>query len=90
MVFALVISSRSYAYAIVSYSHNYEYTNLHLRVDDAGVLALAVDVVDLGHEVVVPEVRVHDVVHVHGEDVEKTLEKNRCLIKRKLCMFNGA
>ena len=57
---------------LVSYSHNYTSTNLHLRVDDAGVLALAVDVVDLGHKVVVPQVRVHDVVHVHREDVEET------------------
>ena len=62
-------------------------TNLHLRVDDAGVLALAVDVVDLGHEVVVPQVRVHDVVHVHGEDVEETLEKNRCFNQKETFMF---
>ena len=44
---------------------------LHLRVDHPRVLPLLVDVVDLGEEVLLPEERVQDVVHVHGQDGEE-------------------
>ena len=46
-------------------------TCLHLRVDDARVLALGRDVVHLGHEVLLPEQREEDVVHVDGQDVHE-------------------
>ena len=46
-------------------------SHLHLAVDHPGVLALSVDVMDLGEVVLLPEVGVEDVVEVDGEDVEE-------------------
>ena len=48
-----------------------EATCLHLRVDHAGVLALRRDVMDLGHEVLLPQQGEQDVVHVDGQDVHE-------------------
>ena len=44
---------------------------LHLRVDDASVLPLPVDVVDLCEVVLLPESGVEDVVHVDWQDVQE-------------------
>ena len=46
--------------------------HLHLRVDNACVLTLPVDVVHLGEVVLLPEGRVEDVVEVDGQDVQET------------------
>ena len=46
--------------------------HLHLRVDNARVLTLPVDVVDLGEVVLLSKSRVEDVVEVDGEDVQET------------------
>ena len=46
--------------------------HLHLRVDNARVLTLPVDVVDLGEVVLLAKSRVEDVVEVDGQDVQET------------------
>ena len=46
--------------------------HLHLRVDNARVLTLPVDVVDLGEVVLLSKSRVEDVVEVDGQDVQET------------------
>ena len=46
--------------------------HLHLRVDNARVLTLPVDVVDLGEVVLLSKGRVEDVVEVDGQDVQET------------------
>ena len=46
--------------------------HLHLRVDNARVLTLAVDVVDLGEVVLLAKSWVEDVVEVDGQDVQET------------------
>lgn len=45
---------------------------LHLGVDDSGIVAILVDVMDLGEEVLLPKQRVEDVVQVDGQDVEES------------------
>ena len=44
---------------------------LHFTVDDSSILALAIDVVDLGDVVLLPEDGVEDVVQVHGKNVQE-------------------
>ena len=46
--------------------------HLHLRVDNARVLTLPVDVVDLGEVVLLAKSWVEDVVEVDGQDVQET------------------
>ena len=46
--------------------------HLHLRVDNARVLTLPVDVVDLGEVVLLSKSRVEDVVEVNRQDVQET------------------
>ena len=46
--------------------------HLHLRVDNACVLTLPVDVVDLGEVVLLAKSWVEDVVEVDGQDVQET------------------
>ena len=46
--------------------------HLHLRVDNASVLTLPVDVVDLGEVVLLAKSWVEDVVEVDGQDVQET------------------
>ena len=46
--------------------------HLHLRVDNARVLTLPVDVVDLGEVVLLAKSRIEDVVKVDGQDVQET------------------
>ena len=46
--------------------------HLHLRVDNARVLTLPVDVVDLGEVVLLAKSRVEDVVEVDRQDVQET------------------
>ena len=46
--------------------------HLHLRVDNARVLTLPVDVVDLGEVVLLSKSWVEDVVEVDGQDVQET------------------
>ena len=46
--------------------------HLHLRVDNACVLTLPVDVVDLGEVVLLSKSWVEDVVEVDGQDVQET------------------
>ena len=46
--------------------------HLHLRVDNARVLTLPVDVVDLGEVVLLAKSWIEDVVEVDGQDVQET------------------
>ena len=46
--------------------------HLHLRVDNARVLTLPVDVVDLGEVVLLSKSWIEDVVEVDGQDVQET------------------
>ena len=46
--------------------------HLHLRVDNACVLTLPVDVVDLGEVVLLSKSWIEDVVEVDGQDVQET------------------
>ena len=46
--------------------------HLHLRVDNARVLTLPVDVVHLGEVVLLSKSWVEDVVEVHRQDVQET------------------
>ena len=46
--------------------------HLHLRVDNARVLTLPVDVVDLGEVVLLAKSWVEDVVEVDRQDVQET------------------
>ena len=46
--------------------------HLHLRVDNARVLTLPVDVVDLGEVVLISKSWIEDVVEVDGQDVQET------------------
>ena len=57
------------------FAGQYKYStqrHLHLRVDNARVLTLPVDVVDLGEVVLLAKSWVEDVVEVDGQDVQET------------------
>ena len=48
------------------------FPDLHLRVHDARVLTLPVDMVDLGEVVLLPQGGIEDVVHVDWQNVQET------------------